>query len=89
MGRGSDRKKGSDYYKGIDTEKVVFGGHSCGGAQTLANCADKHVKTCIMFNSGMGNISMADASKESLKNLHGPILYIAEVTVTWPMLTLK
>lgn len=70
-------KMGSDYYKGIDTEKVVFGGHSCGGAQTLANCADKHVKTCIMFNSGMGNISMADASKESLKNLHGPILYIA------------
>lgn len=29
-----------------------------------------------MFNAGMGDMEMAGASPESLKNLHGPILYL-------------
>lgn len=66
----------SPYYKNIDLEYVGLGGMSCGGAQVMANCGDPRVKTCIMFNSGMGDITMADASRESLKNLHCPILYI-------------
>ncbi len=66
----------SDYYKNVDLEYVALGGQSCGGAQTLANCADPRVKTYLMINSGMGDITMAGASKESLKNLHGPILYL-------------
>ncbi|MCM1451870.1 MAG: alpha/beta fold hydrolase [Clostridium sp.] len=69
-------KKGSPYYGYIDTEYVALGGQSCGGAQVLANAADPRVKTYLMLNSGMGDIQMADASKESLKNLHGPILYL-------------
>jgi len=70
-------KPGGDYHGSIDLEYIAFGGHSCGGAQLLANCADPRIKTCIMLNSGMGDIEMAGASKESLKNLHCPILYIA------------
>ncbi len=66
----------SPYYKNIDLEYVGLGGMSCGGAQVMANCGDPRVKTCIMFNSGMGDITMADASRESLKNLHCPVLYI-------------
>ena len=66
----------SPYFKKIDMEYVGLAGHSCGGAQVLANCADERVKTCILFNSGMGEMEMAGASKESLKNLHCPILYI-------------
>lgn len=66
----------SPYYKKIDMEYVGLAGQSCGGAQVLANCADPRVKTCIMFNSGMGDMEMAGASKESLKKLHCPILYI-------------
>lgn len=66
----------SPYYKGIDMEYVGLGGMSCGGAQVLANCGDPRVKTCIMFNSGIGDISMSEASKESLNKLHCPILYI-------------
>lgn len=66
----------SEYYRNIDLEYVALGGQSCGGAQVLANCADPRVKSCIMLNSGMGDIEMADASKESLKNLHCPILYV-------------
>ena len=67
---------GSVYNGNIDLEYVALGGQSCGGAQTLANCADPRVKTCLMLNSGMGDIEMSGASRESLKNLHGPILYL-------------
>ena len=66
----------SPYYKGIDLEYVGLGGMSCGGAQVLANCADPRVKSYIMFNSGIGDISMSDASAASLAKLHAPILYI-------------
>lgn len=69
-------KSGSRYFKGIDLEHVALGGMSCGGAQTMANCGDPRVKTCVMMNSGMGDIEMSGASKESLKNLHCPILYV-------------
>ena len=70
------RDRNSEYYRGIDMEYVALGGQSCGGAQVLANCADKRVKTYLMFNSGIGNMEMSGATKADLKNLHGPILYI-------------
>ncbi|MCM1313352.1 MAG: family 43 glycosylhydrolase [Bacteroides sp.] len=66
----------SPYFGCIDLEYVALGGQSCGGAQTLANCGDSRVKTCLMINSGMGDIEMAGASRESLKNLHCPVLYL-------------
>lgn len=66
----------SPYYHSIDLEHIALGGQSCGGAQVLANCKDARVKTCILLNSGMGNMEMSGASKESLKELHCPILYI-------------
>lgn len=70
------KDKNSEYYRGIDMEYVALGGQSCGGAQVLANCADKRVKTYLMFNSGIGNMEMSGATKADLKKLHGPILYI-------------
>ena len=66
----------SSYYNIIDTEKIAAAGHSCGGAQVLANAADKRLKTYLILNAGMGKMTMADASRKSLKNLHGPILYL-------------
>lgn len=71
-----NKDKKSIYYRSINTERIALGGQSCGGAQVLANCGDPRVKTCIMFNSGIGNIEMSGANRESLKNLHSPILYI-------------
>lgn len=67
---------GSEYYHKIDLEKVAAMGQSCGGAQTLAIAHDPRIKTCLIFNSGMGEVSMSGASKESLKNLHTPMLYL-------------
>lgn len=68
--------KKSGYYRSIDLEYVALGGQSCGGAQVLANASDPRVKTYIMFNSGIGDMVMADANSASLNNLRGPILYI-------------
>ncbi len=70
------RTKGSDYYSYIDTTRIAAAGHSCGGAQVLANAADPHLKTYLILNAGMGDMEMAGASTESLKNVHAPILYI-------------
>lgn len=68
--------KKSDYYLTADTSKVAAAGHSCGGAQVLCNAADPRLKTYLIMNAGMGDMEMAGASKESLSNVHGPILYV-------------
>lgn len=64
------------YYNKVDTQKMAAAGHSCGGAQVLANAADPRLKTYLILNAGMGKMEMADASAKSLKQLHGPVLYL-------------
>ena len=66
----------SEYYHLIDLEKVAAMGQSCGGAQVLGVAHDPRIKTCMIFNSGIGEMSMSGASKKSLANLHTPMLYI-------------
>ena len=66
----------SEYYHLIDLEKVAAMGQSCGGAQVLAVAHDPRIKTCMIFNSGIGDMEMSGASKKSLANLHTPMLYI-------------
>ena len=66
----------SEYYHMVDLEKVAAMGQSCGGAQVLAVAHDPRIKTCLIFNSGMGEMAMSGASKESLANLHQPMLYL-------------
>lgn len=75
----------SPYYNKVDVEKIAAAGHSCGGAQVLANAADARLKTYIILNAGMGKMTMADASAKSLKDLHGPTLYLVGGTsdVAW------
>lgn len=51
-------------------------GYSCGGAQVLSKAADTRLKTYLILNAGMGEMEMAGASKNSLKGLHGPVLYL-------------
>lgn len=67
---------GSEYYHMVDLDKVAAMGQSCGGAQVLAVAHDPRIKTCLIFNSGIGEMSMSGASKESLANLHTPMLYL-------------
>ena len=67
---------GSEYYHLVDLDQVAAMGQSCGGAQVLAVAHDPRIKTCLIFNSGIGEMSMSGASKESLANLHQPMLYL-------------
>lgn len=68
--------KSTDYYDCVDTTKMAAAGHSCGGAQVLFNAGESRLKTYLILNAGMGDMEMAGASKHSLEQLHGPILYL-------------
>ena len=70
------KTKGTDYYKNIDLSKIAAGGQSCGGAQVFRVGDDSRIKTYMIVNSGMGDMTMAGASSDSLKKLHGTIIYI-------------
>lgn len=66
----------SDYYKAIDVDNIALAGHSCGGAQAIANCANQRVKTLLIMNAGMGGMSMGGASPQNLQQLHCPLIYM-------------
>ncbi len=74
----------SPYYQKIDTKNICVAGMSCGGLQTLFNCADKRIKSLMICNSGLfnqQNVSQAVGGmpmppKSKLKEIHTPILYL-------------
>ncbi len=67
---------GSEYYHCLDLGHVAAMGQSCGGAQVLGIAHDPRIKTCVMLNTGIGDMEMMGATKESLKNLHTPMFYM-------------
>ena len=52
----------SDYFHAINVKNVALAGHSCGGAQAIANCSKSWVKTLLIMNAGMGGMSMGGGS---------------------------
>jgi len=74
----------SPYYKKIDVKNICVAGMSCGGLQTLFNCADKRIKTLMICNSGLFNSQNAGQAvggmpmptKDKLKEIHTPIMYL-------------
>ncbi len=66
----------SDYYQKVDAAKIAAAGMSCGGAQALRIAGDQRVKTYMICNAGMGDMSMAGASTKSLEKLNGNIIYM-------------
>lgn len=74
--------KNSPLYGKVNTKAICASGMSCGGLQTLFNCADKRITTYMICNSGlfidsraaMPNMPMP--GKDQLKKVHGPIIYI-------------
>lgn len=74
----------SPYYQKIDVKNICVAGMSCGGLQTLFNCADKRIKALMICNSGLFNQQNANQAvggmpmppKEKLKEIHTPIIYI-------------
>ena len=74
----------SPYYKKIDTKHICVSGMSCGGLQTLFNCADPRISALMICNSGLFNQQNANQAvggmpmppKEKLKEIHTPIMYL-------------
>ena len=74
----------SPYFNKIDTKAICVAGMSCGGLQTLFNCADPRIKTIMICNSGLFNKQNAGQAvggmpmpqKEKLKEIHTPIMYM-------------
>lgn len=66
----------SEYYHKLNLEKVAVMGQSCGGSQALAVAHDPRIKTCVILNSGIGDMQMQGATPASLENLHTPMFYL-------------
>lgn len=74
----------SPLYQKIDVGNICLAGMSCGGLQTLFNCADARIKTLMICNSGLFNRQNANQAvggmpmppKEKLKEIHTPIMYL-------------
>lgn len=68
--------EGSEYYHCLNLDNVAAMGQSCGGAQVLGVAHDPRIKTCVMLNSGIGDMEMMGSTKACLKNLHQPMFYM-------------
>jgi hypothetical protein len=76
--------KTSPYYQKIDTKNICVAGMSCGGLQTLFNCADPRITLLMICNSGLFNQQNAGQAvggmpmppKEKLKDIHTPVMYM-------------
>ena len=74
----------SPYYQKIDVNHICASGMSCGGLQTLYNCADPRISTLMICNSGLFKVQNAHQAvggmpmpeKSKLKEIHTPVIYI-------------
>ena len=74
----------SPYFQKIDTKNICVSGMSCGGLQTLFNCADPRISLLMICNSGLFNQQNAGQAvggmpmptKDKLNDIHTPIIYI-------------
>ena len=78
-----NKNQQSPLYKKVDVKHIAAAGMSCGGLQTLFNCADKRITTIMICNSGLFNSDgngavpgMPMPPKSKLKELKVPIIYI-------------
>ncbi len=85
-------RKSSIYYGKLDTDKVAAMGMSCGGLQALEVSPDPRIDTSVICNSGILNsappagLSMPELTKDTLKQLHAPIIYVigGEKDIAYP-----
>ena len=74
----------SPYYNKVDVKSICLSGMSCGGLQSLYNCADPRIKSLMICNSGLfkesnraqakGGMPMPEKAK--LREIHTPVIYI-------------
>ena len=76
-------RTGSRYLGLIDPSAIALGGFSCGGIQALRLADDPRVDTLVVQNSGIfieqppgGATGEMAMSKDQLKAIHTPVLYL-------------
>ncbi|MCQ2227904.1 MAG: alpha/beta hydrolase [Bacteroidales bacterium] len=74
--------KNSPLYGKVDTKHIAAAGMSCGGLQTLFNCADERISVLMICNSGLfidANTAIPNMpmpTKDKLSEIHCPIMYL-------------
>lgn len=72
----------SPLYQKVDDHAICASGMSCGGLQTLYNCADTRITLLMICNSGLfidPSIAMPNMpmpGKDQLLRIHTPVLYL-------------
>ncbi len=76
----------TDYYGTVNTNQIAVMGMSCGGCQAIYAACDPRVKTLVVLNSGMGTMSLANASPLNVTAIHTPTVYITggETDIAYP-----
>jgi len=75
-------RESSVYFGKLDTDRVAAIGMLCGGFQALEISPDPRIDTSVICNSGIlkdpppAGLPMPVVSKDTLKQLHAPIIYI-------------
>ncbi len=74
-------RTGSPYQGRIDPKQIAVSGFSCGGVQAIAASKDPRVATAVFQNTGLFDAGASpmpgmDVSKEALKDIHTPVIYI-------------
>jgi hypothetical protein len=74
--------RSSQYFQKLETNRIAVAGMSCGGLQALETAPDPRVSTVMICNSGLftnpatARGGMPNLSKDQLKKIHTPIIYI-------------
>ena len=77
-----NRDPHSPLYQKVDEHAICASGMSCGGLQTLYNCADTRITLLMICNSGLfidPSIAMPNMpmpGKDQLLRIHTPVLYM-------------
>ena len=66
----------SEYYGAVNASQVAAMGMSCGGCQAIYLSCDPRVKTLVVLNSGMGTMTLANATPQNVRAIHSPTVYI-------------
>jgi len=74
-------RSGSPYYGKVDPKQIAVSGFSCGGLQAITAAKDPRVSAVVFQNTGIfvdgpSPISGMDVSKDALRAIHTPVLYI-------------
>jgi hypothetical protein len=74
-------RQASNLFGKVNTSMVAAMGMSCGGLQAIEISFDPRIKTTVVCNSGVLPTpstmpAMPSLTKEDLKKLHGPVLYV-------------